>query len=85
MLFAEALKELRAGKNVKRECWAEEDGYLKLLRGMKHIWKILIKPAPNAGNHILSAEELEANDWQVWEDDKPYIAEKDANSQPDAA
>ena len=85
MLFAEALKALRDGKNVKRECWVEEDGYLKLLRGMKHVWKIIIKPAPNAGNHIFSADELDACDWQVWEDDKPYVAENSANLEDKAA
>ena len=82
MLFAEALQALKDGKNVKRECWEVEEGYMKLLRGMKHVWKILIHPAPNAGNHIFSAAELEADDWQVWEDEKPY---KEMPAQPDAA
>ena len=85
MLFAEALKALREGKNVKRECWAEEEGYLKLLRGMKHVWKIIIKPNPNANNHIFSTEELETTDWQVWEDDQSYNIKNCENLQDEAA
>jgi hypothetical protein len=46
-----------------RESWSEEDGYLVLLEGMKHCWKILTKPTVNAGNHIFSVEELSASDW----------------------
>lgn len=65
MLFAEALSALKEGKNVLRECWKEEEGYLALMRGMKHVWKILPFPNPNAGNHILSVEELEADDWKL--------------------
>lgn len=65
MNFAEALAALEEGKNVLREGWTEEDGYLALMKGMLHIWKILPHPKPNAGNHILSVEELKANDWKV--------------------
>ena len=65
MLFAEALSALKEGKNVVREVWQEADGFLALMRGMKHVWKILPYPNPNAGNHILSVEELEADDWKV--------------------
>lgn len=65
MLFAEALQALKEGKNVAREVWQEADGFLALMRGMKHIWKIIPHPNPNAGNHILSVEELEADDWKV--------------------
>lgn len=70
MLFAEALKLLKEGKCVSRTSWTEEDGYLVLLQGMKHAWKILTKPNPNAGNHILSVEELEAADWEVYDKTK---------------
>jgi hypothetical protein len=34
---------------------------------MKHVWKILPYPNPNAGNHILSVEELEADDWKEYD------------------
>lgn len=63
MLFAEALDLLKSGKNVSRDAWAKEDGYLVLLEGMKHVWKILTHPGPNAGNHIFRVDELSATDW----------------------
>lgn len=65
MLFSEALVALQEGKIVARKSWKQEEGYLILLSGMKHIWKILTHPVPNAGNHILSVEELCADDWYV--------------------
>lgn len=65
MLFAKALEALKSNKMVSRESWKEEDGYLALMPGMKHIWKILPYPNPNAGNHVISVEELEANDWKL--------------------
>ena len=64
MLFAEALKLLQEGENVCREIWGTEQGYLTLLEGMSHIWKIILPPNTNAGNHILSVEELLADDWK---------------------
>lgn len=67
MLFMEALTLLKSGKHVSRECWSEEDGFLAFMPGMKHVWKIIIKPQPNAGNHILSVEDLEAQDWQEFD------------------
>lgn len=67
MLFAEALQELKAGKSIARESWKEEEGYLVFMKGMKHIWKIITLPNPNAGNHILSVEELDADDWKILE------------------
>lgn len=82
MLFSEALKLLKDGKDMSRACWKEEDGYLAFMKGMKHIWKILPHPNPNAGNHILSVEELEADDWKEYNaDDFVKVVE----SQQDAA
>lgn len=74
MLFMEALEMLKSGKDVSRQSWSEEDGYLTFMSGMKHIWKILIKPQPNAGNHIFSVEELLADDWSEFDSNK--FAEK---------
>lgn len=65
MLFSEALEALKEGKNVARESWLENDGYLALMKGMKHVWKIIPHPNPNAGNHVFSVEELSADDWKV--------------------
>lgn len=67
MLFMEALKLLEDGKNVSRKCWKDEDGYLTLMSGMKYVWKILITPQPNAGNHILSVEDLKSDDWEEFD------------------
>lgn len=74
MLFIEALEALKSGKHISRLSWSEEDGYLTFMPGMKHIWKIIIKPQPNAGNHILSVEELNASDWEEFDLNK--FAEK---------
>lgn len=63
MLLQEALQELKAGKSIARDKWKLEDGYLKLLPGMEHVWKITIKPTTNAGNYIFSYADLTADDW----------------------
>lgn len=67
MLFAEALQQLKDRKMVARKSWAASEGYLVLLSGMKHCWKIITTPGPNAGNHIFSVDELSADDWEVVE------------------
>ncbi len=64
MLLNDAIKELQAGKQMHRESWKIEDGYLSLMPGMTHIWKIVIKPTTNAGNYIFSLEDLLASDWK---------------------
>ncbi len=50
---------------------------------MKHAWKIITSPAPNAGNHIFSVAELAADDWVEYNESK--FAPKAAESVPDAA
>ena len=67
MLLKEAIEALEAGKCMVREAWKLEDGYLKLMPGMAHIWKIVLNPAPNAGNFIFALEDLIANDWKEFE------------------
>jgi hypothetical protein len=67
MLFQEALDLLQAGEALCREVWSLEDGYLKLMEGMKHVWKIVLHPNPNAGNYIFSVEDLLAGDWKKFE------------------
>ena len=67
---------------VARKSWSEQDGYLIFLSGMKHAWKIITHPAPNAGNHIFSVEELSADDWEIVEGSNAKVEE---NCVPDAA
>lgn len=67
MLFQEALEGLRAGEVLCREAWTLTDGYLKLMPGMKHVWKIVLEPTPNAGNYIFSVDDLIASDWKRFE------------------
>jgi hypothetical protein len=67
MLLSDTMVELHAGHSMCRAAWTLEDGYLMLMPGMKHVWKIVLNPAPNAGNYIFSVEDLEASDWQVFE------------------
>ncbi|HHF7341058.1 TPA: MW1434 family type I TA system toxin [Legionella anisa] len=73
MLLQEALELLKAGEVVCREAWSEQDGYLTFLKGMSHIWKIMIHPAPNAGNYIFTFEDLTASDWKKFELPKSAI------------
>lgn len=58
------LEELKFGKNVCRSGWGINDGYLTLMPGMHYVWKIILNPAPNAGNYIFTYEDLQADDWQ---------------------
>ena len=74
MLLKDAIELLKAGKCVCRTVWTIEDGYLSLMAGMTHIWKVVIKPTTNAGNYIFSLEDLIAEDWKVFE----LPAEEDA-------
>ena len=64
MRFEDALKELEFGKPMCRAGWSLEDGYLKLMEGMKFVWKIVLLPNPNAGNYIFSVEDFLADDWK---------------------
>ncbi len=65
MKFLEALEALERGECVVREKWAHEEGYLKYMMGMTSIWKILIVPAPNAGNYLFTMEDYKAEDWKL--------------------
>ena len=67
MLLQEALELLQAGKILCRDAWGIEDGYLIMMEGMHHVWKILLHPAPNAGNYIFSLADLLADDWKKFE------------------
>jgi len=73
MFFQEALQLLQNGEDLCREAWTLEDGYVKLMQGMKHVWKVVVHPTPNAGNYIFSLEDLIANDWKKFEAPKNVI------------
>jgi hypothetical protein len=66
MLFQEALEQLKAGECMHRTGWNPQDGYLVFMKGMTHVWKIVLHPAPNAGNYIFSVEDLCAGDWEKY-------------------
>jgi hypothetical protein len=76
MLLQEALGLLQAGEVLCREVWKLEDGYLAMMKGMQHVWKIVLHPAPNAGNYIFSLEDLLASDWKKFELPKAPIEEE---------
>lgn len=63
MLFLDALKQLEAGVAMRRTAWADSEGYLKVMPGMKYVWKIVLIPNPNAGNFIFSLEDFNGDDW----------------------
>ncbi len=73
MLLQEALDLLQKGEVLVRECWALEDGYLVMMKGMQHVWKIVLNPSPNAGNYIFSLADLLADDWKLFELPKPPV------------
>ena len=73
MLLSEALVQLKERVAVYRTGWDPQDGYVVLMPGMTHIWKIVLQPAPNAGNYIFSLADLEADDWAVYPEVKPAI------------
>ncbi len=75
MFLQEALEMLQSGENLCREAWKIEDGYLAMMKGMQHVWKIVLHPAPNAGNYIFSLEDLLAQDWKIFDIAKPVIEE----------
>lgn len=67
MLLQEALELLQKGEVLCRESWSLEDGYLVMMKGMQHVWKIVLQPSPNAGNYIFSLADLLADDWKIFE------------------
>ena len=68
-----AIEYLEDGACMSRQAWKLEEGYLKLMPGMTHIWKIVLHPAPNAGNYIFSLADLVADDWKEFELPKDAI------------
>lgn len=70
MKFEQALELMKEGKNMVRDSWPLAEGYLTFMPGMKHIWKILPHPNPNAGNHIFSVDEMDATDWALYQENK---------------
>jgi hypothetical protein len=67
MLFADALVQLKGQVPVYRSGWETQDGYLSLMPGMTHAWKIVLNPTPNAGNYIFSVADLDGADWEVYQ------------------
>lgn len=67
MLLQDALQLLQEGKNLSRQAWDYDDGYLVMMQGMKHVWKIVLNPSPNAGNYIFSLSDLLADDWKEFQ------------------
>jgi len=85
MLFQEALKLLQDGETLCRDAWTLKDGYLKLMEGMSHVWKIVLEPAPNAGNYIFSVEDLISDDWKKFKLEVEAIDAQVAPQSPEVA
>lgn len=73
MLLQDAIAQLQQGHAVCREGWTIEDGYLQLMKGMDYIWKIVLKPTPNAGNYIFALADLMADDWKLFDLPKDVV------------
>lgn len=71
MLLQDALKLMKDGCQMIRAGWKEQDGYVVLMPGMTHCWKVVLKPTVNAGNFMWSYEDLTANDWEPFTVAKP--------------
>lgn len=80
MLLNDALAGLQAGKQWHRAAWPITEGYLSLMPGMTHVWKIVITPTTNAGNFIFSLEDLLADDWQEFQLPKEAVDADCANA-----
>lgn len=75
MLLKDALVQLKSRVAMHRAGWDVQDGYVVVMPGMTHVWKIVLTPAPNAGNYIFSVEDLEASDWEVYKESKVVDSE----------
>jgi len=75
MMFKDALNSLLEGKYVTRNAWDETGEYVCLMPGMPYIWKILIKPSPNAGNWLPMVSDFLADDYK-------FVDPKDVHAQP---
>lgn len=64
MQLSDALVKLKEGHAMHRTGWVPQDGYVSLMPGMAHVWKIVLQPSPNAGNFIFSYEDLTSSDWE---------------------
>jgi hypothetical protein len=75
MNFQDALVQLKGRIPMHRTGWEPQDGYVVLMPGMSHVWKIVLQPAPNAGNYIFSFEDFCSEDWEVFSGlpDKPAL------------
>ena len=67
MLFNQAIELLKSGECLYRLGWTPQDGYIVFMKGMTHVWKVVLHPAPNAGNYIFSMEDFNAEDWEKFE------------------
>jgi len=75
MQLQEAIEQLKSGADLYRTGWNPQDGYIRLMPGMSHVWKIVLSPTPNAGNYIFSVEDLTANDWELFSLATPCVVE----------
>ena len=64
MKLQEALELLKEGHQMWRQGWLVKDGYVTLMPGMTHVWKVAIQPQTNAGNYMWSYADLIADDWE---------------------
>jgi hypothetical protein len=83
MLFKDAIVQLQGRIPMHRTGWNPQDGYIILMPGMAYIWKIVLQPAPNAGNYIFSLEDFLAEDWEVYTPPLPCIEEEKAPEAPE--
>jgi hypothetical protein len=85
MQLQEALEQLKSGAELYRTGWNPQDGYVRLMPGMSHVWKIVLSPQPNAGNYIFSMEDLMAHDWELFSLATPRVIEAEAIEESEAA
>jgi hypothetical protein len=85
MQLQEAIEHLKSGAQLHRTGWNPQDGYVVLMPGMSHVWKIVLSNPPNAGNYIFSMEDLTASDWELFFVAKPDAIEAEVEIEKNAA
>ena len=84
MQLQQALEQLKSGAQLHRTGWNPQDGYICLMPGMSHVWKIVLNPQPNAGNYIFSMEDLTAHDWELFSVSRPKVVEAEVVTKGEA-
>ncbi len=63
MNFQDALVQMQQHQFMVRSGWKPAEGFVCIMPGMLYVWRITPMPTPNAGNFIMTVEDMQASDW----------------------